>query len=106
MATKMTATLPAWISSVSLEYMRDMPQNATELADFLSYKTGDMEECGWVRMGTATINLDLDCVDIQSAQIAALNQKIKNIDAEAERNKAIIRDKISKLQALPSPEVK
>lgn len=101
---KVKATINAWThSDYSMErFMRGMEDGKHDRAvDALAFSMHDMSGSGYVRIGTAEIEVELLPMDqIQHQQLHTLTAQLEKERAESQAKQNIILDKISKLQAI------
>lgn len=98
------AKMKAWSSS---DYMMGRlldsikSGDAEGVANALSYTNAEMESCGYVLVGEATIEVSiLPVEDLQHQQLATLQAELQRERAESMERQNAILDRISKLQAL------
>lgn len=71
-----------------------------------SFSESDMSEYGWIRIGTATIHLDLiDPKDTVAAQVESLQAQITKTMADSEATITILRSRINDLLAIENTQV-
>jgi alkylated DNA nucleotide flippase Atl1 len=103
---KFTGTIDAWITSeddVSFKDIVDMAKSGdeTRAVGEMAYCRLKMSGCGWTKVGTATITVEMmDETDVNSAQMDVLKAELQNIRADNQRRENAILDRISKLSAL------
>ena len=73
-----TGTAGAWLSSAFID--RDQEEFGN-----LHITDSDMTECGWVRVGTASVTVDLPSdADKLTNQLALLNEAERRVKADAQ----------------------
>lgn len=84
MSTTKTATISAWLPSTTDMRPTDLySAESKALADTLGYSSRDMATCGWVRVGNATITLDLlPMKDLTQQTIDALRREQAELQAK------------------------
>lgn len=88
----------AWLMSLSpwvLEQLTQPHFDGVALSNF------DMSNQGWVRLGMARIEVELDMDDLPQQAVKALRLKKEELMARAQRELTRIEDEIQKLQSLP-----
>lgn len=69
--------------------------------DGIGFAEWDMSSAGWIRIGTATIHLDLiDPKDTVAAQVESLEAQCKKVMADSEATLTILRSRINDLLAI------
>jgi len=103
---KFTGTIGAWIASTSRASFKDLSHMAESgkgdaAVSALSYSHVDMTFCGWIRVGEATITVDLFSESsVNSAQMTLLKAELKETRANNQQRENDIMDRISNLSAL------
>ncbi len=104
-----TATVPAWFSVPTSDYMRRELDRSIELEDAIAivnaltfYRSCEGNApAGWIRMGEADITVRLISKDEQTQQaVAALNAKLDDLRAAYLTKQQEIMRQISELQAI------
>lgn len=88
----------AWLTSLSPAVLEQLTQphfDGMELSGF------DMSNHGWVRLGKARIEVELDMDDLPQQAVKALRLKREELMAKAQLELNRIEDEIRKLQSLP-----
>lgn len=88
----------AWLSSLSPGVLEQLTQPHF---DGMVMSNPDMSEYGWVRLGKARIEVELDLDGLPQQAIRALRIKKEELMARAQRELTRIEDEIQKLQSLP-----
>ena len=89
-----TGTAGAWLSSAFID------SDPEEFSN-LHITDSDMTECGWVRVGTASVTVDLlSDADKLTNQLALLNEAERRADAECQRIKNEIEGQRQRLLAI------
>ena len=89
-----TGTTGAWLSSLSMD---ENPENLTSL----SFAAHDMTECGWTKVGTAEITVELfDDKEILSNQLSMLDEAEKRVKADAQAKLTEIEGQRQRLLAI------
>lgn len=98
---KRTLHTPVWCTSqehLAKVYDPEDAPNSTIGIDFCDF---DMTRSGWIRIGTATIHLDLiDPKDTVAAQVESLQAQITKTMADSEATITILRSRINDLLAI------
>lgn len=99
---KRTLNTPVWCTSQDQLAKVYNPEegfsNSTIGIDFCDF---DMTRSGWIRIGTATIHLDLiDPKDTVAAQVESLQAQIQKTMADSEATITILRSRINDLLAI------
>jgi hypothetical protein len=103
---KFTGTIDAWIPShcgFSFQDITDITDGggASQVIGALGYANLDMTNSGWIKVGAATITVELmNEGDVNSAQMASLKAELQQTRADNQRRESAILDRISKLSAL------
>lgn len=104
--TKVAQTVGAWvpdweIKSYGLAVFVESIARKSELAR-LGFANHDMSGSGWVRVGTAKIEVELVPPDSLAAEeLRSLNKQLDELREVHRQAQQAILDRISKLQALP-----
>ena len=91
---------PSWFS---ISDLLDLVKSGKfdEAANRVALSGTDMRTSDWVKIGKATVTITLESTDaITANQIAALQEKLQEVRAQAQLHENMILEKISKLQAL------
>lgn len=102
---KMKSTLNAWISDdwgmgSLLKALKDGDEKSA-VQSMSYYRSETMESQGWVRVGMATVEVEIFPTDqLQNQQLATLTAQLEKERAESQVRQNAILDRISKLQAL------
>ena len=89
-----TGTAGAWLSSAFID------SDPEEFSN-LHITDSDMTECGWVRVGTASVTVDLlSDADKLTNHLALLNEAERRADAECQRIKNEIEGQRQRLLAI------
>ena len=88
----------AWLMSLSPAVLEQLTQPHF---DGLVMSNLDMTEHGWVRLGKARIEVELDMDDLPQQAVKALRLKREELMAKAQLELNRIEDEIRKLQSLP-----
>lgn len=93
--------IKAWHSSPEYAKEGDL-QNFNVLA----FTNSDMRDCGWLCVGEATIELDIQISqeDLMLSMCDTLRKQIENVRAEAQQKVNDLQDRINKLQAITYKE--
>ena len=98
---KRTLNTPVWCTGqdqLAKVYSPEEGSNSTIGIDFCDF---DMTRSGWIRIGTATIHLDLiDPKDTVAAQVESLQAQIQKTMADSEATITILRSRINDLLAI------
>lgn len=99
---KITQQITAWLSSKSPAAIACLADpNKADLSD-LVYTNLDMSYSGWIRIGAATITLEIvDRDTITRAAVGALEEKIEEVKAKASAAINELQGQINSLAALP-----
>jgi predicted PhzF superfamily epimerase YddE/YHI9 len=103
---KFTETIDAWIPShcgFSFQDITDITDGgeASKVIGALGYTNHDMTNSGWIKVGAATITVELmNEGDVNSAQMASLKAELQQTRADNQVRENDILDRISKLGAL------
>ena len=96
----------AWITDTKhfdMDLLLNPKGREAALINDLSYYDADMEALGWVRVGKATITLELeDQAAVVENQIDTLKATLKAEEGKFHKTKMEIEDKINQLLALPN----
>lgn len=88
----------AWLTSLSPGVLEQLTQphfDGTVMSNF------DMSGQGWVRLGKARIEVELDMDDLPQQAVKALRLKKEELMAKAQMELNRIEEEIQKLQSLP-----
>lgn len=100
---KVTIPQTVWLSNPAraIDLAPDNPQRFRDRISLYDPAL-DMEDMGWVRLGSATIFVTIEVTSqkIVSASVLALKEKLREMDVEHERNRQKMLDVIGKLSAL------
>lgn len=88
----------AWLTSLSPVVLEQLTQPHF---DGIVLSGLDMSDQGWVRLGKARIEVELDLDDLPQQAIKDLRIKKEELMARAQRELTRIEDEIQKLQSLP-----
>lgn len=88
----------AWLSSLSPGVLERITQPHF---DGMTMCNSDMSEYGWVRLGKARIEVELDLDGLPQQAIKALRIKKEELMAKAQMELNRIEEEIQKLQSLP-----
>lgn len=88
----------AWLLSLSPGVLEQLTQPNF---DGMVLSNLDMSDQGWVRLGKARIEVELDMDDLPQQAVKALRLKKEELMARAQRELTRIEDEIQKLQSLP-----
>ena len=98
---KKTVNAPVWCSypeNLGEIYEHKDP---SRLPDSCYVNNADMSDMGWIRIGTATIHLDLiNPKDTIAAQVESLEAQCKKVMADSEATLTMLRSKINDLLAI------
>lgn len=97
---KKTVTAPVWCNS-DYELANIYASETGKLPSGASISSANMQDCGWIQIGTAVIEMTLiPPQDTVAAQIQSLEAQIKSAQAEAEKTITILRSRINDLLAI------
>ena len=88
----------AWLTHLSLGVLDQLTQPHF---DRMALSNLDMSDQGWVRLGKARIEVELDMDDLPQQAVKALRLKKEALMARAQLELTRIEDEIQKLQSLP-----
>lgn len=88
----------AWLTSLSQGVLEQLTQ--PHFDGMVMSNTG-MSEFGWVRLGKARIEVELDMDDLPQQAVKALRLKKEELMAKAQMELNRIEEEIQKLQSLP-----
>ena len=88
----------AWLMSLSPGVLEQLTQPHF---DGMVLSSVDMSDHGWVRLGKARIEVELDRDDLPQQAIKALRLKKEELMARAQQELNRIEEQIQKLQSLP-----
>jgi hypothetical protein len=88
----------AWLTSLSPVVLEQLTQPHF---DGMTMSNSDMSEYGWVRLGKARIEVELDIDQLPQQAIKALRIKKEELMAKAQMELNRIEEQIQKLQSLP-----
>lgn len=88
----------AWLTSLSPGVLEQLTQPHF---DGMVMSNTDMSEFGWVRLGKARIEVELDMDDLPQQVVKALRLKKEELMAKAQMELNRIEEEIQKLQSLP-----
>ena len=88
----------AWLMSLSQGVLEQLTQPHF---DGMVLSNIDMSDHGWVRLGKARIEVELDMDDLPQQAVKALRLKKEELMARAQLELTRIEDEIQKLQSLP-----
>lgn len=88
----------AWLMFLSPGVLEQLTQPHF---DGMSLSNLDMSDHGWVRLGKARIEVELDMDDLPQQAVKALRLKKEELMARAQLELTRIEDEIQKLQSLP-----
>lgn len=101
---KINAQITAWThSDCSMErFMQGVQRGDRGYAiNALAFSLHDMSSCGYVKVGMATVEVEvLPAEELQSQQLAMLTAQLEKERAESQVKQNAILDRISKLQAI------
>lgn len=96
---KRTIESTAWARSP--ENIPRIYGNEDDYSSIPVFHNTDMTDMGWIRIGTATIHLDLiDPKDTIAAQVESLEAQCKKVMADSEATMTMLRSKINDLLAI------
>lgn len=88
----------AWLMSLSPGVLEQLTQPHF---DGMVLSSLDMSDHGWIRLGKARIEVELDPDDLPQQAIKALQTKREELMAKAQKELNLIEGEIRKLQSLP-----
>jgi len=88
----------AWLTSLSPAVLEQLTQPHF---DGMMMSNSDLSEYGWVRLGKARIEVELDIDQLPQQAIKALRIKKEELMAKAQMELNRIEEQIQKLQSLP-----
>ena len=103
---KFTGTIGAWIARSDDESFQDIVNMAksgeeTKAVGVMTYSPLDMSGCGWTKVGTAIVTVEMfNESSVNSAQMTLLKAELKETRANNQQRENDIMDRISKLSAL------
>ena len=89
-----TGTTGAWLASYNLNADPSEVNN-------LFFASSDMSSCGWIRVGSASVTVELlSDTDLLTGQLAMLDEAERRADAECQRIKNEIEGQRQRLLAI------
>ena len=97
----MKKTIETTVWATSDRYLNEIYDPKEQTSHGMCFSNSDFSDDGWIRIGTATIHLDLiDPKDTVASHVESLEAQCKKVMADSEATLTMLRSKINDLLAI------